>query len=237
MRWIATVIAALALHAGAAGAQILPPMEGYRVDVSFSGALQERMASINNLEQRYEERFREHRTIDRTGAQAGSQRFAEQRTAGAEWAGERLIAEVSGFTVENLVKAMVAYNINRVAPEFGGRVVIHIDELRLSNPPLAFLESTRSAAAGTIRITDGDGYLRLDERVEADLIVQPTVNTGYQGPDFAFIETEPARRVGPTLAQFVERALEKAWPERADELAGPIIVRISGPGDRLLSEP
>jgi len=236
MRWIATVIAALALHAGAAGAQILPPMEGYRVDVSFSDALQERMASINNLEQRYEERFREHRNSRGPGARAGSQRFAEQRTGGTEWGGERLIAEVSGFTVENLVKAMVAYNINRIAPGFGGRVDIRIDELRLSNPPLAFLESTRSAAAGTVRITDANGYLMLDERVEADLIERPTVNTDYDGPELAFIETEPARRVGPTLAQFVERALEQAWPDRADEIAGPIIVRLSGPGDRLIFE-
>lgn len=237
MRWIATAIAALALHTGGAGAQILPPMEGYEVDVSFSDALQERMTSINNLEQRYEERFREHRNSRGPGTRAGTQRFAEQRTGGTEWAGERLIAEVSGFTVENLVKAMVAYNINRVAPAFGGRVDIHIDELRLSNPSLAFLDGTRSAAAGTVRITDANGYLLLDERVQADLVVQPTVDTRYQGPEFAFIETEPPRRVGPTLAQFVERALEQAWPDRADELAGPIIVRISGPGDRLLFEP
>lgn len=234
MKFTILVIGLFLLQPNIAGAQILPPMEEYSVDVAFSKGLERRMSSINNLEQTYETRFRKNRHDARSAREAGSQRFAESRTEGTEWAGERLIGEPSDFTLENLVKAIVAYNVNRTVPEFRGRIEIDISRLTLSNASIAFLDSHQSYAAGRIKVTDADGSVQFDDKVRINLVINTTVNTSYDGPELAFIETEPARRVGPTLAYFVQRALQQAWPEHEDDFAGPIIVRLSQPNEQLI---
>lgn len=233
MRSTALVLCVLAL-VPAAAAQIVPTVEGYEIDVTFSDNLQKRMASINALEQRLEERFRDNRHYARSPRGAGSQRFAESRTEGTEWAGERLIGEVSDFTLDNLVKALVAYDVNRAVPDFGGRIEIHVDELKLTNPAIAFLESFQSYADGRVKVTDADGNVLFDEKARTNLVIDSTVDTSYDGPELAFAETDPSQRVGPTLAYFVERALERAWPERKSEIVGPVIIRFSGPNERVI---
>jgi len=234
MKSIAFFIASLALIPVAAGAQVLPSMQGYDVEVTFSSDLQDRMDSINSREQILEKRFRTRRH-DATGPlEAGSQRFARTRTAGTEWGGERLIDEASDFTLENLVKALVAYNVNRAVPDFSGRIEIEIDGLRLTNPPIASLESVQSFAEGRVKVSDADGQVVFDETVRANLVVDSTVDTSYDGPDLAFAETDPSKRVGPTLAYFVERALQRVWPEHKNEFAGPVIIRVSGPNERVI---
>lgn len=216
------------------GAQIVPEIEGYSLEVGFSEDIERRLASINELEQRYEARFRERRTDARTFSRTGTQRFAGIETAGTEWAGERLIDSAADYTLDRLVRAMVAYNVNRAVPGFRGRIEIAIDTLQLSNPGLAWLESIRSYAEGRVRVTRADGTVLVDEEIEANLVVNPTVDRSYAGPALAFAETDPARRVGPTLARFVEKALVTAWPEYADEIVGPVVVRISDPGERTI---
>lgn len=230
----AILIGLAACFAAGIGAQVRQPLaDGYTVEVTFSEALERRMASINRMEQRFEERFRTRRHDQPAGSMVGSQRFAAIRTAGTEWAGERLIAEVADFTVENLVEAMVVYNVNRAVPGFGGRIDIRIDELQLSNPSMSWLRSNRSYAKGYARVTTADGRVVFDGAIRSDLVVRSTVDTSYSGPDLAFGETEPSRRVGPTLAQFVERVLERAWPEQRTEMAGPVVVRLTGPHERV----
>lgn len=234
MKSIALAISILFLVPGLAGAQNQPAPKGYDVEVSFSKALQQRMASINNLEQRLEERFRKNRHYATSPRGAGSQRFAESRTAGTKWAGERLIDEIPDFTLENIVKAMVAYNLNRAAPDFRGRIEIEIDTLKLSNPAIAFLGSIRSYAEGRVKVTSADGRVLFNDQFRANLVIDSTVDTSYDGPALAYGETDPSTRVGPVLAYFVKRALESAWPDRAGDIVGPIIIRVSGPNERVI---
>ncbi|MBL37775.1 MAG: hypothetical protein CMP07_05140 [Xanthomonadales bacterium] len=234
MRSIALAIGLLALIPTFATAEILPQTEGYSVEVTFSDNLQQRMASINGLEQRLEARFRENRHYATSPREAGSQRFAKSRTEGTEWAGERLIGDVSDFTLDNLLEALVAYNVNRAAPDFEGRIEIHIDELKLTNPSIAFLESFQSYAEGRVKVTDADGNVLFDEKVRTNLVIDSTVDTSYDGPELAFAETDPSQRAGPTLAYFVGRALKRAWPERKSEIVGPVIIRVSGPNERVI---
>lgn len=234
MRSIALAMGLLALVPTTAATEILPQTEGYSVEVTFSDNLEQRMASINALEQRLEARFRENRHYARSPRGAGSQRFAKNRTVGTEWAGERLIGDVSDFTLDNLVKALVAYNVNRAAPDFAGRIEIHIDGLKLTNPAIAFLESFQSHAEGRVKVTDADGNVLFDEKVRTNLVIDSTVDPSYDGPELAFGETDPSQRVGPTLAYFVERALERTWPERSREFVGPVIIRVSGPNERVI---
>lgn len=237
MRSIIVAIGLFVLLPASTAAQILPPVDGYSVDVTFSDKLRQRLASINSLEQRFEERFRENRHYARSPRRAGTQRFAGRSNADTEWAGERLIGKVSDYTLENLVEAMVAYNVNRALPDFGGRIEIHIDKLQLSNPAIAFLESIQSYAAGRIKVIDPDGSVVFNDRVRANLVVDRTVDDSYDGPALAFVETDPSKRVGPTLAFFVKRALQQAWPEHQELFAGPIIVRVSGPDERVIIDP
>jgi len=234
MRSIALAVGLLALIPAGTTAQIVPPIEKYSVEVAFSDNLGQRMASINSLEQRLEARFRDNRHYAKSPRGAGSQRFAESRTEGTEWAGERLIADVSDFTLDNLVKALVAYNVNRAAPDFGGRIEIRIDELKLTNPSIAFLRSFQSYAEGRVKVTDADGNVLFDKPVRTNLVIDSTVDTSYDGDQLAFAETDPSQRVGPTLAYFVERALALAWPEKKGEIAGPVIIRVSGPNERVV---
>lgn len=234
MKWTALAIGLFSLQLNVAGAQILPPMEGYAVDVTFSEKLERRMASINRLEQSYEEKFRESRHSRRSFPETGTQRYAGSETTGTEWGSERLIADPPGFTVENLVKSMVAYNINRAVPDFRGRIEIDIGTLKLSNPSIAFLDSFRSYVVGRVTVTDAEAGVLFNDKVTANLVIQPTVNRAYNGPELAFAETEPSKRVGPALANFIERALESVWPEHRDQIVGPVIVRVSGPHERVI---
>jgi len=236
-----SIALAIALAAGpslvvpaTAVSQALQPTEGYTVEVTFSDELQQRMISINNLEQRLETRFRENRHYARSSREAGSQRFAQSQTAGTEWAGERLIGDVSDFTLENLVEALVAYNVNRGAPDFTGRIEIEIEGLKLTNPGIAFLEDFQSYVEGHVKVIDADGNVLFDDSVRTNLVVNSSVAAAHDGPELAFAETDPSQRVGPTLAYFVERALARAWPEHKSEFVGPVIIRVSGPNERVI---
>jgi len=234
MKSVALAISMFCFIPISAEADVRPPMEGYAVEVRFSGQLQSRMASIDRHEQTLEERFRDHRHYAGSAREAGTQRFAETRTAGTEWAGERLVGDVSGFTLNNLVKALVAYNVNRAVPDFAGRIEIEIDGLKLTNPAIAFLESFQSYAEGRVKVTDAEGNVVFDNDVKINLVIDSSVDTAHDGPELAFAETDPSRRVGPILAYFVERALERAWPEHKSEIVGPVIIRVSSPNERVV---
>ena len=234
MRLKILILASTILASGFTGAQILPAMDGYTVDVTFSKELQQRLASVDSLERKLEAKFRDDRN-DREGPrQPTTQRFAANETAGTEWAGERLIGDLEHFTVENLVKAMVAYNVNRAAPGFEGHIRVELRKLGLTNTPIAAIERVRSYAAGRVTVALPDGSVLFDDRVSANLVVNPTADRSYTGPALAFIETEPHKRVGPTLAYFVERALERAWPQREGEIVGPVVVRVSDANERVV---
>lgn len=219
---------------GASAAQILPTMDGYNVEVRFHQALEDRMTLINSQEQRLESRFRENRHYAGSHRSAGTQRFAKTRTINTEWAGERLLGGVADFTLENLIKAMVAYNMNRAVPEFRGKIEVDLVRLKLSNPPTAFLNSFQSYANGRFKVTSSSGDVIFDDDIRANLVIDLTVNRSYTGPDLAFVETDPSKRVGPTLAYFVKLGLERAWPARKGDIVGPTIIRVSEPGERVL---
>jgi len=234
MRLKMLIAGALVLACGVVGAQVEPDPEGYTVEVTFADKLQKRLVSINNVEQRLEKQFREDRHYQRGITAAGTQRSAKIDTAGTAWAGERLIENPDDFTLENLIKAMVAYNVNRAAPGFQGRIEVELNEIGLSNAPVASIARNRSYAAGNITVRRSDGSVQFSGPVKVNLVVDPVADRSYDGPELAFTETDPPKRVGPTLAYFIERALEKAWPGHEDEIVGPVVVQVSEPGERVV---
>ncbi len=227
------VAAAVALVLPATAA-IAPEMDGYRVEVEFSPAVARKLDQINRVEQTLEERFRKNRTDRIVQRNAGVLRMAKVQTEGTVWATERLIPDIKDFTVSNLVKALAADNINRANPGFRGTVRFRIDHMKVANHNVAFLSGPSTYVLGTVSLVAPDGKELRTEKISANLVVDHTVDTAYTGPKYAFMETQDTNRVGPALAYFVKKALERLWPDRKDRIYGPIIVRVSGPNEQII---
>lgn len=214
-----------------ASAQSAPKLDPGAIEVSFSKAVEQRMTSINAQEREREADFRKNRNYGDSYRDAGVFRFSSTRTEGTRWAGETLVPDIGDFTIANLVRALTADNLARAMPEFRGTIRYDIRRLKVANHPVAILEGISSYATGRIVVTAADGSLIADEKVSANLVVDPTVDLNYQGPKYAFMETDQNLRVGPTLSYFVEKALERVWPDKADAIHGPVILRVSGPDE------
>ena len=233
MRFVCSLFAAVMLAATPATAQIAPETKNYSVEINFSDGIADILGRVDRVEQIMEERFRKYRHTQRSHREAGVFRFSKSLTEGTRWANETLIPEVENYTVTNLMTALTAANINRATPDFEGRIVYEIRRFKVENHDVAILNGTNSYMTGRVVALGADGEVIKAEKVTANLVVDPTVDREYTGPKYAFFQTDPANRVGPTLAYFVERALEKIWPDKKDEIHGPVIIRVSGPQEQV----
>ncbi|GER01282.1 hypothetical protein JCM17845_19050 [Iodidimonas gelatinilytica] len=211
----------------------VPESSGVQVEATFSKGLARRMDSINSIEQSLEDRFRRTGSDDRSAIRSSIQRFAKIRTYGTEWAGERLIPDVEDYTVANLLEALTMDNLQRAAPQFKGTIHYTIKTMRVSSHPVAFLTGANSYISGKVEMLAPDGRVLKKEKLTANLVVDPSVDRSYDGDKYAFVENDEANRVGPTLAYFVEQALEDLWPNKKKEIEGPIIIRLSGPNEQI----
>lgn len=226
----------LALCAGHAADAQTSPASGRQVEIAFSERLARSLPAIDRIERVREERFRASR-IDTTADRRSVFHHAAARTTGVQWAGERLIPELEQYSVEALLRALVETNLDRAAPDFTGKLTLEIERIKIAGHALALLRGPSSYAVGRIVLAGTDGRVLFEDRVQASLVVRPTLDLGHDGPEFAFAETDESDRAGPTLSYFVEKALERAWPERKADIHGPVIVRLSGPNEFLADTP
>ncbi len=204
--------------------------DGVTIEVHFSKRLNRVMGAINRVERIREERFRMNR-MDDARASRSIQRFAKSETAGTRWAGETLIPDLADYTVANLVRAFTIANLQHAVPDFRGRIRYKIERIKIDDHSVAAIVGATTFVKGKIVVRDADGRKLVEKKIVANFVLRETVNRRYQGPKFAFAESDASDRVGPALAAFVERALEAAWPEKADLIEGPIIIRLSGPNE------
>jgi hypothetical protein len=213
---------ALMMTAGLASAQ--PETEAaIEVQVSLSATLQKQISRIDRNERIREARFRKHRHYDSSAA-TSPRRFARARYRDVAWANELLISDAADYGVENLLAALVRESLSRADTDPGGAIIrIRLDKLQVKNHSVAVTGGSTNFAAGEILLVDpasGEVLRSLDLR--AVLVTYPTVDLGYQGPDFAFEDSDPDRRVGPVLAYFVKKGLEGLYP--GTEFPRPVAV-------------
>ena len=206
-----------------------------KVTVTFAKAIADKLPQINQVEQALEKRFREHRYYARSYRQAGVFRNTRVSFSKVRWANELLIPTVEQYTLPNLIAAVTRYELKQAVPDFRGEVRYHIDAIKVANHDVALLRGASSYVIGSVEVRDASGKLvGKADKVTANLVVDYTVDSSYQGPQLAFAETDEHNRLGPTITYFVSRALAKIWPEKADKFQRPIIVRISGPNEQVI---
>ncbi|GIX17948.1 MAG: hypothetical protein KatS3mg119_2134 [Rhodothalassiaceae bacterium] len=235
------VLAAGAVLAGWAPAALADEAVNYlddskvKVVVTFDEPLASKLPQIAQVEQALEERFRKTRHYGRSYREGGVFRNTRVSHANVRWANELLIPEVEQYTLPNLIAAITRYELEQAVPDFRGEVKYHIDTIKVANHDVALLNGASSYVIGSVEVRDANGNLvGKADKVSANLVVDYTVDSSYQGPKLAFAETDEHNRLGPTVTYFVSRALARVWPDREDKFLGPMIVRISGPNEQVL---
>ncbi len=201
------IFAAAAALAGSAG------VGAVEVEIVFSPKLESLRAQVNRVEQLREDRFRRH-TSDLSNRKNRSL-LANATFSGTRWAGAELIPEVADYTIENLTRAIVEANLRRERIDAPGeRIRIELDRIGVDGYPLAALDRNTSFVEGTVsRIDAGTGRVIASAALIANLVFYTTLDTSYDGPELAFAETDANRRIGPALAYFAKRGLEKVFPD------------------------
>lgn len=193
------------------------------VEVEFSSKLERNMATLNSLEQQKEERFRQNLDDSSRSVASSARRFNKTRFSEVAWAGETLIPDLGNYSVENLTIALVKETLNRAGMgDLEGSIRLTIQRLKVANHSLSFLRGSDTYVIGTLEHLDSNGRVLSSTKVSANLVIGFTANNAYQGPNYAFSSTDPANRVGPALARFVQKGLENLFS--GQEFVGPIVI-------------
>ncbi len=208
--------------------------DGIVVEVTWSRKLARRQAQIDRIERIMEERWRRYRSVGRNRHGGILDNAARRRGRDIRHAGVRLVPRLEDYTMVALLKAATAYNLRRAVPDFRGRIVYRVKTLKVANHPIAFLGGGRSYAIGRVKVIGADGATIVDHKVSISLNEDIRIVAPDEGRGLIFFETEANRRVAPLLVRFVERSLELAWPDRREEIVGPVFIRVAGPGQRIV---
>lgn len=194
------------------------------VEVRFSNYLADKLADIDRIERARERRFRKYRDVQRTTTRSLRQ-FTENRFPGVKWANENLVEDIDAYGVESLLGAMLRENLDRAVPGgVDGTIRVTLERLHVSNHSLATLSGATTYAQGTIERLDSSGTVIESHKVSASMSPHFTTDPGYDGPDFAFVDTDAANRMGPIMAEFAKASLGKLWP--GSDFADPVLVLV-----------
>jgi hypothetical protein len=195
------------------GISVAAIAEGETVELSFSKYLDKRMDRISAIDKQREQVFRDFRRDGSRQAQRPRDALNNSRFFQTEWANERLIPDMDDYSVPTLITEMMARGIKGANPEgFDGRVVLEIEELRVANFPLAAINSFNTRMKGKVKHFDDAGNLIAEHKVWTALIPKFSASRNYKGPNYAYLTTSGATRVGPVAAEFTAKALEKLFP-------------------------
>ncbi len=182
------------------------------VEVNFSSRIDRNMAAINRIEQTREAYFREFYDAYQSNRVASVKKFNISRLENVKWAGQSLIPNIADFTMENLTVALVSESLERAGmADLEGTIRLDIQRLKVSRYSVSALRGNDTFVIGTIAHLDNAGNVLKSVKISTNLVVDRSVDTRYQGPDFAFFTQDSATRVGPALARFIEKGLESLF--------------------------
>ncbi|MCH7806351.1 MAG: hypothetical protein IH995_04320 [Proteobacteria bacterium] len=205
-----STLAAVAVLAG--GMLLGTPVFAADVEVSFSSRIDRNMAAINRTEQKREAYFREFYDAYQSNRVASVKKFNVSRLENVKWAGQSLIPNIADFTMENLTVALVSESLERAGmADLEGTIRLDIQRLKVSRYSVSALRGNDTFVIGTIAHLDKAGNVLKSVKISTNLVVDRSVDTRYQGPDFAFFTQDSATRVGPALARFIEKGLESLF--------------------------
>ncbi|MCH8172716.1 MAG: hypothetical protein IIA70_05325 [Proteobacteria bacterium] len=188
------------------------PVFAADVEVSFSSRIDRNMAAINRTEQKREAYFREFYDAYQSNRVASVKKFNVSRLQNVKWAGQSLIPNIADFTMENLTVALVSESLERAGmADLEGTIRLDIQRLKVSRYSVSALRGNDTFVIGTIAHLDNAGNVLKSVKISTNLVVDRSVDTKYQGPDFAFFTQDSATRVGPALARFIEKGLESLF--------------------------
>ena len=194
------------------GALLGTPVFAADVEVNFSSRIDRNMAAINRIEQTREAYFREFYDAYQSNRVASVKKFNISRLQNVKWAGQSLIPNIADFTMENLTVALVSESLERAGmADLEGTIRLDIQRLKVSRYSVSALRGNDTFVIGTIAHLDNAGNVLKSVKISTNLVVDRSVDTRYQGPDFAFFTQDGATRVGPALARFIEKGLESLF--------------------------
>lgn len=205
----------VAFGAVALAASLATTAHAAQVEVVFSPGLRATIPRIDQVEQVAEQQFREHRAYD------DFSRSSRSVTAGAVlanvgWANERLVPSAAGYGVESLVRALVADGLAKGGiTDPAPKLRVTIDRIGVRNHAVAPLRGNNNYVNGTFEELDAAGAVVRSVDVISNLVASPTSDRSYKGADYAFDDTDPSRRVGPSLAYFVTKGLKRLYPDKS----------------------
>lgn len=195
---------------------------GGSVDVIFGDRIQANMNALDRIETQREQFFREHRFELNNGQRGGNapQAFFTK----TEFGNERVVPDIDNFSFASFTEAMADYNFNMVEErEAGHRLKVEIDNFFLARHSLAKFSSFNTRMKGRMSILDADGNEVRSVKVNTQILPTFTSKRAYDGPQHAYLTEAMDVRYGPILATFLEKGIEKLYPDA--DVPGPIFIR------------
>lgn len=192
------------------------------VEVVFGDRITENIDALNRIEVQREKFFRQHRFELNNGARGGN--APKAFFTKTEFGNERVMPDIDDFSFANFTEAMAAYAFDQVEDKVPGHTLkVEIDNFFLSRHSLAKFSSFNSRMKGRMSILDANGNEVRSVKVNTQILPTFTSKRAYDGPQLAYLAESRDVRYGPMLASFIEKGIEKLYPDA--DVPGPIFIR------------
>ena len=180
--------------------------------VSVTGKLAGKLISLNRIEKKQEKDFRKYRQIRPINIKETFKR--RNRMQNVEWANEILIPNLDDYSFENVIIALADESLKRAGLSDNGKTYkFEISKLKVSNHSLVILSGITTYVKGrVIEMDENTGKELRSVDVTTNVSMNYSVDWSYDGPDFAFNETDAESRFGPVMVNFISKGLGKLNP-------------------------
>jgi hypothetical protein len=201
------------------------PVRAATIEIILSPSVAQSAALIDRVEARQERDFRRYGNTNANLRDLDGQ----SRLARVAWAGS-LIKDPASYGLQNLIQALATDSLVRSnKPE--ARVRFTINRMRIKNHPVARISGDSSAIFGSAELLDEKGAVLKSEKIIAYSSQLFGSGRNNMTGNYQFDEYDDTSRIGPAVARFIEKSLEKLYS--GENFPGPELV-VHGPGVRII---